>query len=276
MIGYVLCILLLAAPGVAVEWGDTAQADLYWGEKLRLEGYTLEASDFTPEEKTPPQVMLNLFEDDERIATRALETGEQSVIVTFDRHPNSVLKPDVSQKLLTSLEDKLAILDEMGIDATYAISFTKQIAEMTAEEFIKNYLNLNKQNLAEKYGLTLTPSRIDVVASYYINHIMDIEKVIKKIKSFYDDIKKIELYFFKNHDINIVLEDDAIDFIIEQFENTGINHEDFYRQLTLGFEHGLKLIREKTGRNRFFITKNALLDPESFISSLIKDELSIS
>ena len=98
--------------------------------------------------------------------------------------------------------------------------------------------------------------------------------MIKKIKSFYDDIKNIELYFFKNHDINIVLEDDAIDFIMEQFENSANNLEVFYKQLTMHFEHGLKLIREKTGRNRFFITKNALLDPDSFISNLIKDELS--
>jgi ATP-dependent Clp protease ATP-binding subunit ClpX len=36
----------------------------------------------------------------------------------------------------------------------------------------------------------------------------------------------------------------------------------------------LNLIREKTGKNRFFITKNALFNPETFISKLIKDELS--
>jgi hypothetical protein len=34
------------------------------------------------------------------------------------------------------------------------------------------------------------------------------------------------------------------------------------------------LVQEKTGKNRFFITKDALLNPESFISNLIKDELS--
>ena len=104
--------------------------------------------------------------------------------------------------------------------------------------------------------------------------IHDIERVIKKIKSFYDDIKKIELYFYKNHDINIVMENDAIDYIIQQFENSVYDHEGFYEQLTTDFEYGLKLVQEKTGKNRFFITKNALLDPEFFISSLIQNELS--
>jgi len=103
---------------------------------------------------------------------------------------------------------------------------------------------------------------------------MDIEKVIKKIKAFYDDIKKIELYFFKNHDINIVLEDDAIDFIIDQLENSTYDLEGLYDHISTDFEYGLKLVQEKTGKNRFFITKDALIDPESFISNLIKDELS--
>ena len=142
------------------------------------------------------------------------------------------------------------------------------------KNFIKKYVESNKKNLSEKYNLTLTPTRIDIVAALYCKHIMDIENVIKKIKFYSDKIKKIELYFFKNHDINIVMEEDAIDFIIEQFINSPNKLEDFYNQLTLDFEHGLKLIREKTGRSRFFITRKALLGPEAFLSNLIKDEFS--
>ena len=52
--------------------------------------------------------------------------------------------------------------------------------------------------------------------------------------------------------------------------------EEFYKQLTSYFEHGLELVREKTGRNRFFITREALVDPETFISNLIKNEIEMS
>ena len=64
--------------------------------------------------------------------------------------------------------------------------------------------------------------------------------------------------------------------IIDQFENSDTKLEDFYTQLSEDFEHGLKLIREKTGRNRFFITKQALLEPEQFINKLIKNELRLT
>jgi len=102
---------------------------------------------------------------------------------------------------------------------------------------------------------------------------MDIGSVIDKIKSFYDETKKLELYFYKNNDINIVLEEDAIDYIIAQLVSSSVDIENFYKQLTMDFEYGLKLVRDKTGKNRFFITKNALLSPEAFISTLIKNEL---
>ena len=83
---------------------------------------------------------------------------------------------------------------------------------------------------------------------------------------------RLELYFFKNSDINVVLEENAIDFIIEQLIDSGITLDNLYKKLTGEFEDGLKFIREKTGENRFFITKDALLDPERFINKLIKNE----
>jgi len=144
--------------------------------------------------------------------------------------------------------------------------------ELEEKKFINEYIRANKKNLSNKYNLTLTQSRIDIVDSYYCKNIMDIGNAIKNIKSYYDDIKKIELYFFKNSDINVVLEENAIDFIIEQLIDSGITLDNLYKKLTGEFEDGLKFIREKTGENRFFITKDALLDPERFINKLIKNE----
>ncbi len=141
------------------------------------------------------------------------------------------------------------------------------------EEIIKEYLQENQKNLGQKYSLTMTPSRIAIVATCYAKSKLDIGQVIKKIKSHYDEIKKIELYFFKNHDINIVLEEDAIDFIIEKLIESPFELKDVNEKISQDFQHGLKLAREKTNRNRFFITRQALLDPEAYISKLIRDQI---
>jgi endopeptidase Clp ATP-binding regulatory subunit ClpX len=141
------------------------------------------------------------------------------------------------------------------------------------KEIIKNYLKENQKSMVEKYNLTMTPSRIDIVATCYTKSTLDIGKVIKKIKSHYDEVKKIELYFFKNHDINIVLEEDAIDFIIEKLIESPFEFKDVNEKINQDFQHGLKLAREKTNRNRFFITRQALLDPEGYVSKLIRDQI---
>jgi len=197
------------------------------------------------------------------------------------------------EKALLDFERKLPSAGINEFPATSAIidnpeTFLKAIAGATKKqtthqlfgrliqqekENIKEYLKENQKNLADKYGLTMTPSRLDVVATCYAKNTLDIGKVIKKIKSHFDEIKKIELYFFKNHDINIVLEEDAIDFIIEKLIESPFEIEDVTEKINQDFQHGLKLAREKTNRNRFFITRQALLDPEAFVGELIKDQI---
>ena len=240
------------------------------GKKLDFAAYGI---DIKFEEKALSILAKNAFY--ENTGARGLVSAVEKALLLFEKKlPSSDIKKfpvtvSVIENPERSLETLLALSNLDKINETF------EKLSLEEREFIKEYLNSNKKNLTEKYSLTLTPSRIEVVAAYYSKHIMDIERVIKKIKSYYDEIKKIELLFYKNHDINIVMEEDAIDLIIEQFEKFAITIEDFYEKLSHDFEHGLKLIQEKSGRNRFFITKKALLDPEAFISNLIRDELSM-
>ena len=72
-----LAYLFLASMiGSAVEWGDRTEGELRWGETLQMGEYSLEAADFTPEDRTPRMVMLNLRKDGELVATRALKSGD--------------------------------------------------------------------------------------------------------------------------------------------------------------------------------------------------------
>lgn len=238
------------------------------GKKLDFAAYDI---DVKFEDSALRTLAKNAFE--ENTGARGLISAVESALLLFEKRlpSTNIKKFPVVQKVIEDPEQSIkTLLDPMQrryIDETYGQLVSEE------QKFIKDYLNTNKKNLAAKYGLTITPSRTNIVASYYSKHIMDIEKVIQRIKTFYDDIKKMELHFYKNHDINIVMEDDAIDLIIEQFEKSSVSLEDFYERLSIDFEHGLKLIREKTGKTRFFITKDALLNPEAYISSLIQDNL---
>ncbi|WP_419917762.1 bifunctional riboflavin kinase/FAD synthetase [Candidatus Poriferisocius sp.] len=58
-------------------------------------------------------------------------------VVTFDRHPALVLRPQNAPKLLNSLDQKLELLEEAGIEYVYLIEFSLDRAYTTAEDFVR-------------------------------------------------------------------------------------------------------------------------------------------
>ena len=70
----------------------------------------------------------------------AAARGLQTVVVTFDRHPATVVRPASAPKLLCDLDQKLELLEATGVDATYVIRFDAERATETAEEFVEDVL----------------------------------------------------------------------------------------------------------------------------------------
>ncbi len=66
--------------------------------------------------------------------------GLSTVVVTFDRHPASVVRPESAPTQLTDLEQKLELLAECGIDRTLVITFDKERSAESAEDFVTEVL----------------------------------------------------------------------------------------------------------------------------------------
>ena len=64
----------------------------------------------------------------------------RSAVVTFDRHPASVVRPESAPLLLTELDQKIEQLSTTGIDLTLVVPFDEGRAAESAEDFIENVL----------------------------------------------------------------------------------------------------------------------------------------
>jgi len=64
----------------------------------------------------------------------------QTVVVTFDRHPASVVRPASAPLLLTDLDQKLELLAAAGVDATYVVHFDDARAKEEAADFVEEVL----------------------------------------------------------------------------------------------------------------------------------------
>ena len=69
--------------------------------------------------------------------TDARQQEGVAVVVTFDRHPNSIVAPDRVPPLIYSLPHRLGAIAELGVDATLLIHFDKAFSQQSGEELIR-------------------------------------------------------------------------------------------------------------------------------------------
>ena len=78
---------------------------------------------------------------------RAHAHAQQSMVITFDRHPREVLQSNYQPQMLTTLNTKLRLLHETGVDRVEVLHFTRQLAALSARQFMA-------QVLKERLGVT--------------------------------------------------------------------------------------------------------------------------
>lgn len=77
----------------------------------------------------------------ERIQQKAKEINGESVVLTFEPHPRLVLFPEDNQlRLLTTLDEKLHLLEQAGVDHVVVIPFNLEFSRLTATSYVENIL----------------------------------------------------------------------------------------------------------------------------------------
>jgi riboflavin kinase/FMN adenylyltransferase len=70
----------------------------------------------------------------------AAARGARSAVVTFDRHPATVVRPESAPKLLTDHEQRLELLEQTGIDAAVVLPFDEHQAQESPLAFVERVL----------------------------------------------------------------------------------------------------------------------------------------
>ncbi|TMD63100.1 MAG: bifunctional riboflavin kinase/FAD synthetase [Chloroflexi bacterium] len=76
----------------------------------------------------------------ERVRGIAAELGCATAVVTFDRHPATVVRPDSAPLVLTDLEQKVELLGSTGVDYTLVLRFDEARSQESAEDFVAEVL----------------------------------------------------------------------------------------------------------------------------------------
>lgn len=75
-----------------------------------------------------------------RLTAKAVELGLPPSVMTFEPHPREIFTPEQAPARLTSLREKLNLLEDCGVGRAYVLHFSRKLAHLSAEEFIDRVL----------------------------------------------------------------------------------------------------------------------------------------
>lgn len=81
----------------------------------------------------------------EQVKEEAAVRGIRSALITFSVHPRKVMNAEFCPELLTTQDEKLALLAETGVDYCIVLDFTPEISQLTAREFMTDLLKARCQ-----------------------------------------------------------------------------------------------------------------------------------
>ncbi len=75
-----------------------------------------------------------------QLKTEAEAVQGETVVITFHPHPRNIVGDTTGVKLLTTLEEKITLLENEGINNLVVVPFTNEFANLTAEDYVTQFL----------------------------------------------------------------------------------------------------------------------------------------
>ncbi|UCC66220.1 MAG: AAA family ATPase [Deltaproteobacteria bacterium] len=207
----------------------------------------------------------------ERTGARGLISATEKVLLKFERKlPSTDIKELVVVKEI--VEDTEGELQKLLKDP-HNEERLRRYRELVAQERdeMKAYIKARKPEFLSRYGAIFTDTRIDLVVDRVLKQEMDVNSAFEEVLSTYYQIRGFEKSFLERHDIEINLEEEAMDLLLAWILTEERDVKEILTTLDSLFEPALKLIRDRAGVNSFSIPKEGVEDPEAYLNRLIKD-----
>ncbi len=99
----------------------------------------------------------------ERLVAEARAAGGESIVLTFEPHPRITLGRAEGLRLLTTLDEKICLLERLGVDCVIVIPFDRTFSELSGGDFVREYLlrRIGAETVVVGYNHRFGHDRID-------------------------------------------------------------------------------------------------------------------
>ncbi len=210
----------------------------------------------------------------EKTGARGLVSVVEKALIPFEKKlPSTQIKTLlVTPELVEKPGEELAALLERGGMLPGDERFEKAVQD--DRKAIEEILIRKKSKQIDEFGLDLNDATIDLINEFHVQMGIDTNHALEEVFSLYSQVKEYESTLEERYGFAVHFTQDAVNLILLRALESDTEASDICAGLAKDFEYGLRLIKERTGCREFNLTDEALRDPESFLSNLIKQYFS--
>jgi hypothetical protein len=148
-------------------------------------------------------------------------------------------------------------------------SFRRLLAE--EERALENSLRKKEAEFRERYGIDFSDRRIKLITQRAVEERMDVDSAVEGMLSVHQAAQDFARRFSSRSEVRIDFTEEAVDRLVVKVWEEGVEPGEFLKRSFPNYEHGLKLINEKTGKRDFSIPAEGIENPENYLNLLIRE-----
>ncbi len=244
----------------------SSKSPIVIGKKRDFKAYGI---DLQFEDEALRKIAENAFL--ERTGARGLVSAVERVLLKFEHTlpSTSITRLVITPAMVDDPAGELQkILDDPD-DPKREAAFQRLLAE--EEKNLEKWLRQKAPELQERYGFVFSGQRLRLVTRRSVESQTELDFAVEEIQEIHRAALDYARRFSGRNDMNMTFTEEALDGLVERIWENGQDASDFLRHAFQNYEHGLKLIKEKTGRRDFAIPAEGMENPERYLNRLIQE-----
>jgi ATP-dependent Clp protease ATP-binding subunit ClpX len=207
----------------------------------------------------------------ERTGARGLVSAVERVLLKFEHTlPSTPIRHlVVTRATVDDAAGELKKILENPEDPERERAFQRLLGE--EEGNLERSLRQKSSEWEEGYGIHFSDERIKLITRRAVERQTDVEVSAEEVRSIRQDALDFARKFSRRNELEVSFTESAIDCLVKKVWERGLGPVDYLRVAFQNYEHGLKLIKEKSGKREFSIPAEGVENPEQYLNGLIQD-----
>jgi endopeptidase Clp ATP-binding regulatory subunit ClpX len=242
------------------------KSPIIFGKKRDFKAYGI---DLQFEDEALHRIAENAFR--ERTGARGLVSAVERVLLKFEHilPSTNIRHLVVTRAMVEDPAGELHRFLQNPEDPEREALFQRLLEEEKRD--LENSLRQKEAEFRERYGIDFSDRRIKLVTQRTVEARTDVDSAVEAVLAVHQAARDFAYMFSNRNEVQIAFSEEAIDRLVEKVWGEGLEPLAFLKQSFQNYEHGLKLIKEKTGRREFSIPAEGVENPENFLNGLIRE-----